>query len=164
MMRWVPRFRFRLRTLLVSAPLLAALLAWSVQRAANSKHHAVAVVLVRSSAAANLWSRETSSDPEGRENLADRTSDDLLLAAIDSLTPDCRARLERRGEPLTWLRRHLRMTFIGHTALVEIALKDDSFWPSNPAAEREIVSAVADVLCGFDRDGVQLNWCGMIER
>lgn len=134
------RPQFSLRTLLIAAPLLAALLGWSLKRIANQKHETVAWIQVDSSAAPRAWAR-----PE-----------EVLLAAVDSLTRESREWIEARGEPLPWLRRQVRVAFVGRSNLATITLRDDSLRPSNPRAEHEIVNALARAFCDASPEGAQV--------
>jgi hypothetical protein len=163
-MRYIPRIRFSLRTLLVAAPILSALTAWTVQRVMRHKYETVAVIQVHRSAASLFWARQTPGAAAGRENLVHQTSDEVLTAAIGSLRRSSRDWIDRRGDPIPWLRRHLRINFIGKSTLVTIALNDDSLRRSDPTAQMETVNAVAEACCEFSPDDVQIVRRAMIVR
>jgi hypothetical protein len=149
--------------LLIAAPILTALLGFSLQWVTRHKHETVAVIQVDASAAARLWPRQTTSATGRRENLVHSTSDEILLAAIDSLTRESREWIEARGEPLPWLRRHVRMRFVGKSNLVTVTLRDDSLRPSNPRAEKEVVNALSQAIRDATPDAVEMFLPAKIE-
>jgi len=140
------RLTFRLRTLLIVAPLVAAALAFAASR--FIRHNEVTVVGlmdVRDQVFVSQWHyppRDASDD------LMERTSDEVLQRAIGSLSPTSRAWIEAKDDPIAWMRSNVHIRTIGKSNLLQASTFHFAPTAHEIQAETEIINALMNALGG----------------
>jgi hypothetical protein len=129
--RW--RIRFSLRMLLIGAPLAAVVLAWIFSHVVRSE--VAAYVRVHPNA---LLYCDPPANP--RVRLMDATPDEILLDAVQTLSPSALARIDSSGDPIAWMRRNVQITMV-RDKLLRIAIANHA--PIETATTKEIVDALA---------------------
>jgi len=138
--------QFSLRTLLVSAPLAAIALAWLAPYVIRrDKTEVTAYFEILNGPYLVYKPRPPNHE---YETLLDRAPDDLLLAAIHSLSRDSRAWIEEKDDPLRWLRSNVHTQRLKDSDLVRIGIVNHAPTASSTAAEKEIID---QLLAAFSR-------------
>jgi hypothetical protein len=129
------QIRFSLRTFLIVAPVAGALIAWG------------ASLLMRTAITAEIEVMRKpfayyDAPPDPNIDLVDATPDDVILAAVQSLSQKSRAWIDADDDAVGWIRRKVRITIVRGTIL-QIAIVNDAPVPGETAVEKDVVNALA---------------------
>ena len=133
------KVRFSLRTLLILAPLSAALLAFFASRVIRHNEVTVAgYVSLREQAFPTIW--QPPRDANG--DLMERTSDEDVHRAIGSLPPVSRAWIDAKGDPVAWMRNNVHIKRFGGNEIFQVAIFNYAPTDDDIAAETDIINAL----------------------